>query len=335
MDQGDWQYSRTQPNQQRQKMPETPPHPNVRRYSQQQVPSSQPQQISSQHSQSSTTSQPYSYTTSTRSTGSPSGRHSITSDFGSINIRDDGQTAQDKSTRPNLSLHPGTIRSIPPSHQGSVPSSPTRQNIPYNSSNYSVTPTHPNIGRTTNEHYGQSNSRHSSPMHTASPTMSPYYPTTPHILSPIDEKEQTMQWTSQHQARSSPSRPPPYVFPPNRESVSPRSQLHSQTSPSLNRHSMSQVPTYDKPQYSPRQPSHFPTTPSISPTSYSPRHNTFTMNRDTSSMMPDIVYSTPPPAKFRIVQNTADLHPIVNEQPKYRRANPDGGFISVCPRKYI
>lgn len=27
--------------------------------------------------------------------------------------------------------------------------------------------------------------------------------------------------------------------------------------------------------------------------------------------------------------NTADLHPHVNEQPPFRRANPEGGFISV------
>ena len=55
------------------------------------------------------------------------------------------------------------------------------------------------------------------------------------------------------------------------------------------------------------------------------------MNRDPGSMMSDIVYSNPPPAKFRVVANVADLHPTVNNQPKYRRANPDGGFISVCP----
>jgi dual specificity protein kinase YAK1 len=52
------------------------------------------------------------------------------------------------------------------------------------------------------------------------------------------------------------------------------------------------------------------------------------MNRDTGSMMSDIVYSNPPPAKFRIVSGPSDLLPTVNEQPKFRRANPDGGFIS-------
>src|SRR5579862_949463 len=187
MDQNDWQFSRSQQNQ-RQKMPDTPPHQNVRRYSQQTLQSNLQQQMQNQHSQGSNTSQ-YSYTSPTRSTASPSNRHSITSDFGSINIRDDNHTTpKDKSTRPNLSLHPGNIRPMPQNHQGSVPSSPTKQSISYNTSNYSVTPTHPSVGRTTTDDmrlYGQPNSRHSSPMHTASPSVSPYYPTTPHILNPI------------------------------------------------------------------------------------------------------------------------------------------------------
>jgi hypothetical protein len=68
------------------------------------------------------------------------------------------------------------------------------------------------------------------------------------------------------------------------------------------------------------------TSPSISPTSFSPRGASF---RDPGSMMGDIVYSNPPPAKFHIVTTITELAPTVNTQPKYRRANPDGGFISV------
>jgi dual specificity protein kinase YAK1 len=102
---------------------------------------------------------------------------------------------------------------------------------------------------------------------------------------------------------------------------------------------MPHVPqTYDSKtgQFSPRQATHFPgvaiaTSPNISPTSFSPRHATFAMNRDHGTMMPDVVYSNPPPAKFRIIASTSELTPTVNSQPKYRRANPDGGFISVCP----
>ena len=206
-----------------------------------------------------------------------------------------------------------------------------------------MNPPHPGIGRTTSDemrHYVQqsSNSRHSSPMHTVSPSMSPYYSTTPHMLNSINEREQTMSWSqAPAQARQSPSRPA-YAFPPpSRDSVSPRSHLHSQPSPNTQRHSMPHVPSvYDaKAQFSPRQTTHFPpnamsSSPNISPTSFSPRHATFAMNRDPGSMMSDIVYSNPPPAKFRIVTSSSDLSSLVNAQPKYRRANPDGGFISVC-----
>ena len=309
-----------------------------------QPPQHSPMQSQQQLPQSTTASQ-YSYTTPTRLTASPSSRHSITSEFSGINIRDDthGGAVVEKSARPNLSVHPAGLRPAQPqsNHQGAVPSSPTRQTS-YNTTKYSANPPHPGISRTTSDemrHYVQqpSNSRHSSPMHTVSPSMSPYYSTTPHTLNSIIEREQTMSWSqAPSQARQSPSRPA-YAFPPpGRDSVSPRSHLHSQQSPSSQRHSMPHIPSaYDsKPQFSPRQATHFSTNaissgPNVSPTSFSPRHATFAVNRDTSSMMSDIVYSNPPPAKFRIVTGPSDLAPSVNGQPKYRRANPDGGFISV------
>lgn len=48
-------------------------------------------------------------------------------------------------------------------------------------------------------------------------------------------------------------------------------------------------------------------------------------------MMADIVYSNPNPgmARFRMVTGSGELHPVIAAQPKFRRANPDGGFISV------
>src|SRR5271170_1116715 len=285
MDQNDWQYSNSQ--QHRHKMPDTPPHQNVRRYSHQ--PIQAPQQSPSNPAPSQ-----YSYTTPTRSTGSPSNRHSITSEFSGINIRDDtlgggGET----SARPNLSVHPGALRPAQPNiQQSSIPPSPTRQSATFNTATYSGNPQqqHPGLNRTASDemrHYVQqqqqqpsSGPRHSSPMHTASPSMSPYYSTTPHLLNSINEREQTMSWSQvPPQPRASPSRSA-YAFPPARESVSPRSHLHQQ-SPSQHRHSMPHVPqVYDtKPQFSPRQSTHFPTnavavSPNISPTSFSPRHAT-------------------------------------------------------------
>lgn len=332
MDQNDWQYTAANAPHHRQRMPDTPPHQNVRRYSQQPQSQPQPQQPNSGG-----------YSPSTR-------QHSITSDFSGINLRDDntthpGVSSAEKSARPNLSLHPSGLRPTqppPPPSQTSVPSSPTKQSGVYGA------PSHPALGRTNSDemrHYPppqqaqpQSNSRHSSPMHTASPTMSPYYSTTPHMLNSISEREPTVSWSQgPAQARHSPSRST-YAFPPVRDSVSPRSHLHSQQSPSQHRHSIPHAPpAYDtKAQYSPRQATHFPgtamaTSPSISPTSFSPRGASF---RDPGSMMGDIVYSNPPPAKFRIVTNITELVPTVNTQPKYRRANPDGGFVSVHPELY-
>jgi dual specificity protein kinase YAK1 len=37
-----------------------------------------------------------------------------------------------------------------------------------------------------------------------------------------------------------------------------------------------------------------------------------------------------PVPKFEKCTNTADLQPKINTQPPFRRANPEGGFISVC-----
>lgn len=319
-------------------MPDTPPHQNVRRYSHQTVQGPQQPSMQVQQTQNSNSSQ-YSYTGSTHITASPSSRHSITSEFSGINIRDDTQPAVEKSARPNLSVHPGGLRPAQQKHQDPVPSSPTRQSAVYNSGNYAVNPMHPVLVRTASDEmrlYTQpsSNSRHSSPMHTVSPTTSPYFSTTPHTLNSISEQEQIVSWISPPtQTRQSPSRLP-YSFPPSRDTVSPRA--HMQQSPSHNRHSMSHVPqVYDtKAQYSPRQAAHFPpnamTSPAMSPTSYSPRHATFAMTRDAGSMMSDVVYSCPLPAKFRMTSNAMELSPIINSQPKYRRANPDGGFISVC-----
>lgn len=37
-----------------------------------------------------------------------------------------------------------------------------------------------------------------------------------------------------------------------------------------------------------------------------------------------------PVPKFKALDATHDLQPRINPQPAYRRANPEGGFISVC-----
>ena len=34
--------------------------------------------------------------------------------------------------------------------------------------------------------------------------------------------------------------------------------------------------------------------------------------------------------RFQKVKSASDIHPRVNAQPQFRRADPEGGFISVC-----
>lgn len=52
----------------------------------------------------------------------------------------------------------------------------------------------------------------------------------------------------------------------------------------------------------------------------SPRYN--------SAFLPTPGYGPVP--KFRKLKSVQDLKPRTNVQPPYRRANPEGGFISVC-----
>lgn len=42
-----------------------------------------------------------------------------------------------------------------------------------------------------------------------------------------------------------------------------------------------------------------------------------------------------PPPRFSRVTTLNDLNPQTNSQPAFRRANPEGGFISVCPRVFV
>jgi dual specificity protein kinase YAK1 len=79
----------------------------------------------------------------------------------------------------------------------------------------------------------------------------------------------------------------------------------------------------------------------MSPDSFYPQSATAQLNavynRETrsprTSTNPNLPQMLPigggPVPKFEKVANTADLRPRINTQPPFRRANPEGGFISV------
>lgn len=54
-----------------------------------------------------------------------------------------------------------------------------------------------------------------------------------------------------------------------------------------------------------------------------------------SGSLPSQVPGRGPVPKFQPIKSVQELHPRVHTQPAYRRANPEGGFISVrIPRTF-
>lgn len=93
------------------------------------------------------------------------------------------------------------------------------------------------------------------------------------------------------------------------------------------------------------QNSHLPplqATPSLDPAYYSTRSATQQLNavfgREAISPLASQMQQSPLPRgqvpKFTRCTNLAELRPNIRAQPPFRRANPEGGFISVCdPRR--
>ncbi|KAF2828777.1 kinase-like protein [Ophiobolus disseminans] len=114
--------------------------------------------------------------------------------------------------------------------------------------------------------------------------------------------------------RQSPTRTNPYMSPPNSYYSPPSSRPHA-------------------PQLPPIQSN-------MSPDSYYPQSATAQLNavynREARSPRTATNPNAPqlppigggPVPKFQTVKNTADLQPKINAQPPFRRANPEGGFIS-------
>jgi len=91
----------------------------------------------------------------------------------------------------------------------------------------------------------------------------------------------------------------------------------------------------------PHAPQLPPLQSNMSPDSYYPQNATAQLNAvyNREARSPRTATNPNPPQlppigggpvpKFQTVKNTADLVPKINTQPPFRRANPEGGFISV------
>jgi dual specificity protein kinase YAK1 len=151
-------------------------------------------------------------------------------------------------------------------------------------------------------------------------------PTSPYLPAPQQQQQQQVggnQYSSytpqQQSARQSPTRQNPYASPTS-------TQRYYASPPSSARAHSSQLP---------------PLQPAMSPTGYFPQSATQQLNavfgRDAGSPGNQAQpHHQPPPAhgsrgsvpQMSKVHNVLDLNPRINAQPPFRRANPEGGFIS-------
>lgn len=137
--------------------------------------------------------------------------------------------------------------------------------------------------------------------------------------------------------RQSPTRNNPYISPPN-SYYSPPSKYSLGIRCSLNSATMliHTSPAASRP-HAPQLP---PLQSTMSPESFYPQSATAQLNavynreaRSPRSANPNPAQLPPigrgPVPKFEKCTNTAELEPKINAQPPFRRAAPDGGFISV------
>ncbi|KAM0714381.1 hypothetical protein Q7P37_010168 [Cladosporium fusiforme] len=144
-------------------------------------------------------------------------------------------------------------------------------------------------------------------------------PTSPYLPAPQQQAAGTQysSYTPQQSARQSPNRQNPYASPTS-------SQRYYASPPSSARAHSSQLP---------------PLQPTLSPTGYFPQSATQQLNavfgREAGSPgNQNQPHHQPPPGsrgsvpQMSKVRNVAELEPRINMQPPFRRANPEGGFIS-------
>ena len=183
---------------------------------------------------------------------------------------------------------------------------------PYNQQKYARPAANPNRSSSqflTEDATSRTAARYS-PMNTS--------PTSPYVPSPqqqLGSNQYTSYTPQQQSARQSPSRQNPYASPTS-------SQRYYASPPSSSRVQSSQLPPLQQ--------------PSMSPTSYYPQSATQQLNAvfGREAAAPNAVPQQLPPGKkgpvpqFRKCADVAELDVQINAQPPFRRANPEGGFIS-------
>ena len=143
-------------------------------------------------------------------------------------------------------------------------------------------------------------------------------------LSPASQYPKGSQFSPAQ--RQSPTRPNEYAPPQSQQQQQQQQQQNAYYS---SRQASQQLPPINP--YAPAQHDHSYPNSAVSTTMdgsfMDPKSPPRRMNSQSQQMsMPD---KTPVP-EFRKIRGPQDLRPKTNKQPAHRRANPEGGFISVC-----
>lgn len=150
-------------------------------------------------------------------------------------------------------------------------------------------------------------------------------PTSPYVSSPPQQQQQQAHansyasYTPQQSARASPSRQNPYASPTQQQRyyASPPSSARAHTSQLPPIQSNMSPPNNYYPQSATQQlNAMFGNDPT------SPQSAKQLQQNMMSQHQPDVV------PQFRTCNSAAELQPRINMQPPFRRANPEGGFIS-------
>lgn len=139
------------------------------------------------------------------------------------------------------------------------------------------------------------------------------------VMSPTSPYAKSGQFTTPSGSRQSPSRPSDYQ--------SPQSPYYQNS-----RTSSAQLPTMAS--LPAGVESHYQFGNVLSPVAAGrndgwQQHDPTSPRRITNMTAGPVVHKGPVP-EFRKLRTAQDLRPKVNAQPAFRRANPEGGFISVC-----